>query len=422
MSTAVENFLASPTVNSVKKLKKAELLEVAKTLELTEVTNSMKRNEILRHIAEYYAEDGVFTMEEMSLFKEPSSIEEKSMSEMELKIKMMELELQQQEKQRQFELEKLAREEKQRLIELEEREKQRQFELEKLKLGVGVQKHHAEPHFVASREVRLVPPFDETEVDKYFQHFEKVAESLKWPKEFWPLLLQSVIKGKAQQAYSALSIEEAGNYVTVKEAILKAYELVPEAYRQKFRNLRKRDNQTFVEFAYEKEVYFERWCSSMSVNGDFEKLQDLVLVEEFKRCVKDDIKSYLDEKDALTLQKAAKLADEYTLTHKSKFSATDKSNFKKKEISSRPNFQHTESKAKANENQSQKDKTTGPVCNYCKKVGHALSDCWVLKKKKEKESSPNALVKSYTETLTECVVPTEPLCPSKTEKSFMSIF
>jgi len=44
MSTAVENFLASPTVNSVKKLKKAELLEVAKTLELTEVTNSMKRN------------------------------------------------------------------------------------------------------------------------------------------------------------------------------------------------------------------------------------------------------------------------------------------------------------------------------------------------------------------------------------------
>ena len=51
-----------------------------------------------------------------------------------------------------------------------------------------------------------------------------------------PLLLQSVLKGKAQEAYTALPISEYVDYNCVKNAILKAYKLVPEAYRQKFRN------------------------------------------------------------------------------------------------------------------------------------------------------------------------------------------
>ena len=90
--------------------------------------------------------------------------------------------------------------------------------------------------FDPARNIRLVPPFQEKEVDKYFAHFEKVADSLNWSKESWVLLLQSVLLGKAQEIYGSLSIEQSSNYEHVKEAILKAYELVPEAYRQKFRN------------------------------------------------------------------------------------------------------------------------------------------------------------------------------------------
>ena len=52
--------------------------------------------------------------------------------------------------------------------------------------------------FDLAKNVRLVPPFNESEVDKYFQHFERVAQNLKWPGNQWPLLLQSVLKGKAQ--------------------------------------------------------------------------------------------------------------------------------------------------------------------------------------------------------------------------------
>ena len=107
--------------------------------------------------------------------------------------------------------------------------------------------------FDPARNIRLVPPFQEKEVDKYFAHFEKVADSLNWPKESWVLLLQSVLVGKAQEIYGSLSVEQSSNYEHVKETILKAYELVPEAYRQKFRNYLKYDSKTHVEFAREKE-------------------------------------------------------------------------------------------------------------------------------------------------------------------------
>ena len=130
--------------------------------------------------------------------------------------------------------------------------------------------------FDPARNIRLVPPFQEKEVDKYFAHFEKVADSLNWPKESWVLLLQSVLVGKAQEIYGSLSVEQSSNYEHVKEAILKAYELVPEAYRQKFRNYLKYDSKTHVEFAREKENLFNRWCHSKEIGQDFKKLKQMV--------------------------------------------------------------------------------------------------------------------------------------------------
>ena len=84
-----------------------------------------------------------------------------------------------------------------------------------------------------------MPPFQQADVDKYFLNFEKVAGDLKWPKEYWAMLLQTVLAGKAREIYIQLDVEQAANYDNVKELILKGYELVPEAYRQKFRSFEK---------------------------------------------------------------------------------------------------------------------------------------------------------------------------------------
>ena len=77
--------------------------------------------------------------------------------------------------------------------------------------------------------------------------------------------MQSVIIGKAREIYTQLTLEQSSSYDTVKELILKAYELVPDAYRQKFRNCKKENEQTHVEYAITKEQLFDRWCSSKKV-------------------------------------------------------------------------------------------------------------------------------------------------------------
>ncbi len=119
--------------------------------------------------------------------------------------------------------------------------------------------------FDVSRHIALVPPFRESEVDLYFSAFERITATLRWPKDVWSLLLQCKLVGKAQEVCASLSTEESLDYDVVKATVLLAYELVPEAYRQKFRTCEKSANQTYVEFAREKTGLLDKWCTASKV-------------------------------------------------------------------------------------------------------------------------------------------------------------
>jgi len=98
--------------------------------------------------------------------------------------------------------------------------------------------------------------------------------------------------GKAQEIYAAKSLDQSSDYETVKAAVLNAYELVPEVYPQKFREGRKSSNQTYVEFARDKETLFDRWCG---IDKDLKKIRELMHLEESKNCLPSKIKIYLEE-------------------------------------------------------------------------------------------------------------------------------
>ncbi len=134
--------------------------------------------------------------------------------------------------------------------------------------------------FDVSKHISLVPVFRESEVESYFGAFERIAAALHWPKDVWAILLQCKLTGKAQEACACLSVEDGLAYDKVKGAILRAYELVPEAYRQRFRNLKKMPNQTFADFAREKTTLFDRWCAVCKVD-DLAALRELMLLEEW---------------------------------------------------------------------------------------------------------------------------------------------
>ena len=277
-------------------------------------------------------------------------------------------------------------------------ELQNNFELKKLEIESKASHADSESKFDVTKFIRLVPPFQEKDVDQYFLHFEKIAKSLKWPKEYWCLLLQSVFVGKVREIYSQLSVVQASDYDYVKELILKGYELVPEAYRQRFRNCQKESNQTYVEFARKKEQLFDHWCNSKKVNQNHENLRELMLIEEFKRCIHHDIRTFLDDQKADTLENASRLADDYALTHKSSFISrppqsygrnvrtSENSNVNKSHVSQpyrsdRATVQKVESSSSRSHSAQDKSYSSAPVCRFCRKEGHIMSDCFNLKQR-----------------------------------------
>lgn len=106
-----------------------------------------------------------------------------------------------------------------------------------------------------SRNICLVPVFNEKDVDNYLIVFERMASTLKWPTEIWTFLLQCALSGKAQKAYSSLPAEASLDFDEVKAAVLSAYELALEAYHQRFRWLKKQGYQTYVEVLVKRRLF-----------------------------------------------------------------------------------------------------------------------------------------------------------------------
>ena len=461
MSFKLSDFIAAPSQELLDKAKKSDLLDIADHYGLSNIKTSMLKHEIKNILIQFFVDEEIFdssatskilvtqtdlqlreieiksqiTLEKLRLDQEERIRREKEEREerirletieredrmhrekLELEKLRLEMEEREKEKQREMEREKLERAEKLEIekerLEIEKEKLQFELKMKELELQ-GKSKSKSLPLatsmvFDVTKHIRLVPPFQEKEVDKYFLHFEKVAENLKWPKEHWTLLLQSVVIGKAREIYTQLSLEQSSDYDTVKELILKAYELVPEAYRQKFRDCKKEHDQAHVEFARTKEQLFDRWCSSKKVGSDHAKLRQLMLVEEFKRCINSDVKAFLNEREVENLETAARLADDYALTHKASFVnkpyPRKPYNPQSKQITPQSKPYSPQSGPKANpsnptDNSSPKPKFSSenkgqnhlsqPICNYCKKTGHIISECLALKRKKERENLDSA--------------------------------
>ena len=206
-----------------------------------------------------------------------------------------------------------------------------------------------------------------------------------------------------------MSVTDSLDYEKVKTNILKAYELVPEAYRQKFRNYKKFDYQTYVEFSRNQEDHFDQWLRSKNINN-FDNLRDLILIEQFKNCLYSELKTHIDEKEVKSLNEAAVLADSYTLTHKRYTKSLGHNDFRKNDKAYQPQHLATQNHSTKSTSQIQseshfqpdinknqniggktsqidtsKKKTGSTSCAYCKKPGHHISQC---RKKAWNESHP----------------------------------
>ena len=355
----IENFLKEPSMEKLERLRKSEIIKIGEKLELN-VENSMRKHELVIKIARHMVDENVF--EEAVLEELPTEMIRMTPEQIELeKIKI----------QAQMELQRNK-------MELEKVKIQQETRLREVDLAIRGRKE-SHDSFEVTKQARLVPKFEEANVDGYFAHFERTALNLGWPKECWSMLLQTVLTGKAQRAYATLPTENCADYDLGKAAVLKSFELVPEAYRQKFRTQRKTENQSYVEFLREKENALDKWCDSKRIDGDAEKLRQLILAEEFLNCVPEEVRVHLSERKTDVTYEMAALADEYILTHRK--------TKEKPYTGSKVKFK-AELRPKEENRRTFQSSSRTVVCYKCGKAGHIAIRCQLGKGPERNQTQP----------------------------------
>ena len=130
----------------------------------------------------------------------------------------------------------------------------------------------------------------------------------------------------------------------------------------------------------------------MNVQKDYENLRQIVLIEELKNNLNVNLRLYIDERRSKDINEAAWLADEYTLIHQTNFHSKQGSNSHR--VGEKANYPIKSSgeKEKANQSKSSSSKpqssnwSSSVRCSFCKKPGHVVSDCFILKRRQEQHS------------------------------------
>ena len=246
---------------------------------------------------------------------------------------------------------------------------------EMLELELRIKQEGGNPNSTpaASIGTNVLPQFDEGDPENFFSQFEKIA--YHWPKEMWPILVQTHFKGKAREAFANLDPASSKEYEKVKDAVLLAYELNAEAYRQNFRQSRMDSKMNYVEFANIKSKEFGKWMSAAKIDS-FDGLVETILIEEFLGKIPLEVRQYLSDKSG-SLVKLAQMADTFALTKKLGKGPSQQSHIKGKfpPVEKKPSS-HCSKCGKFGATHDQcPDFVKEIMCHKCKEKGHYATIC-----------------------------------------------
>ena len=111
-------------------------------------------------------------------------------------------------------------------------------------------------------DAKLVKLSEQDDIESYLTTFERIMRAYEVKEERWAVKLAPQLTGKAQQAYAALRVEDAGTYRLLKEAILRRYDISEETYRQRFRDAERKDSESVSELAVRITDLFQKWTKS----------------------------------------------------------------------------------------------------------------------------------------------------------------
>ncbi len=116
-------------------------------------------------------------------------------------------------------------------------------------------------------------------------------------------------------AYAALQAGEAGDYKVVKKTILHRYDVNVETHRLRFRQDRKKHNESYREWVCREADHFDCWTKDQEMS-----LRDMVVMEQVLQNVPAELAVWLKERKPSSLEKLSQLSDDYTQARRAEVS------------------------------------------------------------------------------------------------------
>ena len=255
-----------------------------------------------------------------------------------------------------------ALEEERLKLEREKLKSNEAIEMEKLRLKR--EELQKEPSETTTPGKIKMPPFDEEKdsFDSYISRFENIAGMRKWKKEEWATQLSLLLSGKALDTFFSLSDTQQKNYETVKEALMRKYQLTEEEFRKGFLESGIEKGETIQQFMARLERLFTRWVETSKVKKDYNGLKNLLIREGFYQRCDRNLAAYLREKDQGSLEEIVVSAQKYMDAHGGNWGQTE----------DQKNTNKYGSMVTVNRTQ----QTDNLYCMICKKTGHTEDKCW----------------------------------------------
>lgn len=199
------------------------------------------------------------------------------------------------------------------LMRRDEHNRQQIEALQSLVKGVHLQTEAANKKAEGEKDVRVPKLTLEDDIVAYLTMFERLMSAYEVKRERWAFKLAANLVGKAQQAYAALSAEDASSYDKLKEAILQRYDITEESYRQRFRTTKKKSGESSRELVARLDDLALKWLKSCK---NLAEVRDRVVMEQFLNMQPEDIKVFILERKPATTEEAGRLADDFLLARK----------------------------------------------------------------------------------------------------------
>ena len=213
--------------------------------------------------------------------------------------------------------------------ESEEKERDRQADLEKKRIEVGLIEAQADLERAKlgrdtnqnansdgdrrqkTDSFRMKLPYfdDDDDIEDYLRTFERAAKFQDWLEEDWGMRLGSLLKGKAREVYTQLPDDDAQDYDTLKEALLRKFHLNSEQYRQRFRETRRQAGETTRDFVLKLERWFDRWIDMAKDETGCDDMRQLMLLERMYAGIPFDEARFIRERVPKSIDEAITFAE-----------------------------------------------------------------------------------------------------------------